>query len=112
MMPEKIRKQLNNDIERLKEIDEMAAEYWNKDVQDRRLTFEEIGKLIHAGKNDIDIIFSSITKTYWLYSNVLNAYCDMDYDGWEQKKEVIEKLVDNGEYLYPTMGWTFGDIEL
>lgn len=112
MMPEEIKKQLNKDIERLKKIDETTTKYWDEDVQERRLTFEEIGKLIHAGKSDIDIIFSSNTKTYWLYSNVLDAYCDMDYECWEQKEEVIEKLVDDGEYLYPTMGWIFGDIEL
>ena len=112
MMPEKIKKQLNSDIERLKEIDEMSIKYWSKDLQERHLTFEEIGKLIHAGKDDIDIIFSCNTKTYWLYSNVLDAYCNLDYENWEQKEEVIEKLVDDREYLFPLMGWIFGDIDL
>ncbi len=112
MMPEEIKKQLNKDIKMLKDIDEGATEYWNEDLQERRLTFEEIGKLIHAGKDDIDIIFSSNTETYWLYSNVLDAYCDMNYENWEQKEEVIEKLVDDREYLFPTMGWIFGHIEL
>jgi len=111
MMPEKIKQQLNNDIEKLRKIDDASSKCWDG-FKERRLTFDELGKLIHAGAKDIEIIFSYNTKSYWLYSNALDAYCDMDYEEWEQEESFIQKLVDDREYLFPLMGWVFGKIEL
>ena len=111
-MPLRLQHKLEKDIETMKSMDSCCICTWNPDLQERRLTFEEIAKVIHAGKDDIDIIFSPNTKSYWLYSNVLNAYCDMDYKGWKQEESYIKKLVDNGEHLYPLMGWTFGSVDL
>lgn len=110
-MPQKIKEQLAKDIHKLQMIDENTEKHWDS-LKDRRLTFEEIGKLIRAGVEDIDIIYSCNTKSYWLYSNTLDAYCDMDYQGWKQEEEFIKKLVENREYLFPLMGWMFGEIDL
>ena len=112
LMPMKIQNALHQDIELLSTLIIKSITGWNPDLQERRLTLEELAKVIHAGKDDIDIILSPNTKTYWLYSNVLNAYCDMDYAGWEQEESFIEKLVKYGEHLYPTMVWTFGSLDL
>ncbi len=112
MIPNSLRNKLARDVELLLKINYRVIQAWDDDLKERRLTFDEIGKLIHAGKEDIEIILSPNTKTYWLYSNTLDAYCEMVYKGWKQEKEFIQKLVDNGGYLYPLMRWTFGNIDL
>ena len=65
-MEKKLKNKLAKDIETLWTMDAQAAILWNPDLKERRLTFEELAKVIHAGKNDIDIIFSPNTKSYWL----------------------------------------------
>ena len=93
-------------------VDKVIKKFKEDGYYERRLTFQEIGKLIKAGTSDISIILSPNTHTYWLYSDILDAYCDMDYEGWEQTEEKMQELVENREYLYPEMGWTFGELDL
>ena len=111
-MPKETRIRLEEDIDLLKRMDKESALNWTEGSQERRLTFEELGKLFRAGNEDIEIILSPNTKTYWIYSNTLGAYCDMDYEGWIQTEEFIKQLVERREYLFPTMVWAFGDLDL
>ncbi len=84
---------------------------WGEKEQQRRLTLEELAKVIRAGQSDLEIILGQ-DHCYYLYSNTLDAYCPMDYKGWKQEESFIQELVNRSERLFPLMTWYFGEIEI
>ena len=101
---------LKEDRDRLQALDQVCLTNWGT-FQERRLAIEEIAKLIDAGPDDLELILSPNTNDYWLYSNAIDAYCNIG--AWYGKDEAhLKECIAKGVHLYPLITWVFGEIDL
>ena len=78
----------------------------------RPLFDEEKDAIRDLGRDDLEIIAGPNTKDYWVYSNTLDAYCNVGSMSEYSEEDVENEIKNNWNGFLDNAWWLFGDFDL